>query len=511
MVRGSNGGDGVGALIVPETMSLRPRVCGVAATICEAVRVGELIVRLVTGVREWVLDDDPRIVPAGQVILAVAGSGAKTVSLDGKRMRLSGGLLSVDLTRSTGYHRLDVDGRTFWFGTQDAKLRLAGIESMLNELGSLGTGWGGQVLFSDGQGLRDAHVVYGWLDEWRSLRSRRLRGPRLPPAAKYAFDRVESARRRGRAPGATLRLLRSAPRQYLSPNPEGALTMSDGSRYDPLRVVVQKRSSTLDTIANRRAVSLLPWLIRLTREVLDSGPSEGAKTRCRLWLNQAETLARRPLAQALRTNRQGPGQPRQAEESTEAAYRKTYSLASDIRRLFGWSASTQPLPRYSYVDRSDQIYQAYSASRLARELGLRQTHPILGMEPLAFTGEDFDLYYDVVPPGSVLRSWRASSERPDDSRPDLVLHERASGRVAILDAKYRVARDGGASEDSRKEVTSYLGLYGVPAISILFPGGGSPTTVNGHGLSIHEIPLRPGSELQEAIPLIIDSLSHPPY
>ncbi|EID77418.1 MULTISPECIES: hypothetical protein [Rhodococcus] len=474
--------------------------------------MGELIVRLVTGVREWVLDDDPRIVPAGQVILAVAGSGAKTVSLDGKRMRLSGGLLSVDLTRSTGYHRLDVDGRTFWFGTQDAKLRLAGIESMLNELGSLGTGWGGQVLFSDGQGLRDAHVVYGWLDEWAEFAltaiAEVLASPRPRSTRSTALSRRGGA---GVLRAPTLRLLRSAPRQYLSPNPEGALTMSDGSRYDPLRVVVQKRSSTLDTIANRRAVSLLPWLIRLTREVLDSGPSEGAKTRCRLWLNQAETLARRPLAQALRTNRQGPGQPRQAEESTEAAYRKTYSLASDIRRLFGWSASTQPLPRYSYVDRSDQIYQAYSASRLARELGLRQTHPILGMEPLAFTGEDFDLYYDVVPPGSVLRSWRASSERPDDSRPDLVLHERASGRVAILDAKYRVARDGGASEDSRKEVTSYLGLYGVPAISILFPGGGSPTTVNGHGLSIHEIPLRPGSELQEAIPLIIDSLSHPPY
>ncbi len=287
--------------------------------------------------------------------------------------------------------------------------------------------------------------------------------------------------------------------------------MSDGSRYDPLRVVVQKRSSTLDTIANRRAVSLLPWLIRLTREVLDSGPSEGAKTRCRLWLNQAETLARRPLAQALRTNRQGPGQPRQAEESTEAAYRKTYSLASDIRRLFGWSASTQPLPRYSYVDRSDQIYQAYSASRLARELGLRQTHPILGMEPLAFTGEDFDLYYDVVPPGSVLRSWRASSERPDDSRPDLVLHERASGRVAILDAKYRVARDGGCIRGQPQRGDLVPGFVRGAGDLHLVSRRRQPTTVNGHGLSIHEIPLRPGSELQEAIPLIIDSLSHPPY
>ncbi len=109
----------------------------------------------------------------------------------------------MDLTRSTGYHRLDVDGRTFWFGTQDAKLRLAGIESMLNELGSLGTGWGGQVLFSDGQGLRDAHVVYGWLDEWAEFALTAIAEVLAsPPAAKYAFDRVESARRRGRAPGA---------------------------------------------------------------------------------------------------------------------------------------------------------------------------------------------------------------------------------------------------------------------------------------------------------------------
>ncbi|BAH30755.1 hypothetical protein RER_00470 [Rhodococcus erythropolis PR4] len=478
----------------------------------DADHMKKLNVRLISGVREWELGDLPRIVPAGQIVLAVRGNGSSTILLDGHRTRLTSGLVGIDLTRSTGYHRLDIEGRTFWFGTQDAKLQLDGIEAMLNELGNQGTGWGGQVLFSDGAGLRNPHVVYGWLDEWAESTLTAVESVLASPRPRTTRSEVLS--RRGgsgvlRAP--TLRLLRSAPKQYLSPDPNGALQMSDGSRYTPLRVVVRKRSTSLDTIANRRAVALLTWLIRLNEEVLENKPSNTARVRCRLWLNRAQTLARRPLAQALRSVGPGIEQSRQAEETTDAPYRMCYAATTDLRRLFAWSATSKPLGRYSYVDRSDEIYQAYAASRLAKELGMQQTHPVLGSERLAFTGERFDMYYDTTSPPSVLRSWRAQSLRPDDSRPDLLIHEKATGRVAVLDAKYRVARDGGASEDSRKEVTAYLGLYGISSISILFPGDGDAVTVSGHGRSIHEIPLRPGSDLSAAVPLILGSFSLPPF
>lgn len=72
--------------------------------------------------------------------------------------------MPMDLRRSTGYHRLSIGIDDYWFATDDTKVRLAGVEGVLSELGSLGKGWTGQIAFTDGQGLRVPHVVFGWLD-----------------------------------------------------------------------------------------------------------------------------------------------------------------------------------------------------------------------------------------------------------------------------------------------------------------------------------------------------------
>ncbi len=471
--------------------------------------------RAVVGAREWDLGEEPRLLPAGQVVLAVTGARSRNVLLDGRLTRLSSGLqglVAIDLTRSTGYHRLEADGAVFWFGTEDAKLGLDGIQSMLAHLATLGTGWTGQALFSDGTGLRDAHVLYAWLDQWADRALSAVNAILVSPRSTTRTTQALS-RRGGKAVllAPTLRLLRSAPQRYLSPNPAGVIRVGEVG-YDPLRVVVRKRSTSLDSVANRRAVVLLGWLARLCKEVLDSRPDQQAVTRCRLWLNRTQALQRRPLAQSLVASAASVTAPRQAEEATESRYRTSFEVASDLRRLFGWSASLNPLPRYSYVERSDTIYQAYSASCLAAALGLRQTSEVLGSQPLAFTGPTFDLYYDSTPPAEILKSWRAGSSKPDRSRPDLLLHERASGRVALLDAKYRVEPGGGASEDSRKEVTSYLGLYGISDITILYPGPEQrQIVVSGKGRSIIEIAVAPPGDLTPALPAILATLQHPSY
>lgn len=477
--------------------------------------VAGLEVRAVVGPREWTLGAEPSTLPSASIVLAVSGSRSRTVHLDGRPARLSAGkegLLAIDLMRSTGYHRLLVDGSVFWFGTQDAKLGLQGIEAMLAHLRTVGTGWTGQALFSDGSGLRDPHVLYAWLDQWADRALEGVASVLASPRTVTSNTRALS-RRGGPAVllSPTLRLLRSAPRQYLSPNPNG-LIKAGGAAYDPLRVVVRRRTTTLDTIANRRAVAVLGWLIKLCEEVIVSRPDSGTTVRCRLWLSQARTLQRRPLAQRLTTAATLSGAPRQAEEATETAYRTTYDTARDLRRLFGWTASLTPLPRFSYVERADTIYQAYTSSCLAQALGLTQTSHVLGSQPLAFTGPRFDLYYDTPPPAHVLRSWRAGSSRPDTSRPDLLLHERDSGRVALLDAKYRVSPDWHASEDSRKEVTAYLGLYGLRGITILYPGAGAETsTVTGEGRSIVEVPVTPPADLSSALAAVLATLEHPPF
>lgn len=463
---------------------------------------------------EHALGGDIQVLPAGLITITVEGNRSANAMLDGRSVRLSSGrtsLLTRDLTRSTGYHRLEVDGQSFWFATEDSKLQLAGIEAMLQHLQALGTGWTGQVLFSDGSGFRDPHVVYGWLDtsadEALDAVERVMSAPRTA---------VSSSRRLSRRGGAgtlttpTLRLLRSNPHQYLSASPDGLLDL-DGDRYDPQRVVVRRRTNTIDTAANRRAISLLSSIARLTREVLDTTPESRVTTRCRLWANRAGTLLQRPVARSLVSQPSQLIAPRQVEELTDATYRQTYQFARDLQERFGWSAQAQRSSRLSYIEQSDRIYQAYVASRLASALGLHQTSAILGREKIAFTGDRFDLYYDTEPPSTVLRSWRAASSIPDTSRPDILLHERATGQVALIDAKYR-AKGGGATEDSRKDMSAYMSLYGLSSVVILYPGtGGGSRVVDGHGLRIIETPLTPVTNLEAELPLVISALEAPAY
>lgn len=477
--------------------------------------VGQPEVRIISGPQEWMLTElMPSVVPSASVVVAVEDARSRNVLMDGRRVRLSSGpigLMSIDLTRSTGYHRLVVDGCVFWFGTEDAKLRLKGVTAMLAQLRDLGTGWTGQALFSDGTGVRDAHVLYAWLDQWADLALDAIEAILNTPKPVTTTTRALSRRGgSGVLVPATLRLLRSDPTRHTLPSPDGLLELA-GQRYNPTRVVVRRRTRTLDSFANRRAVTVLNWLLRLTNEVLVSDPPIPVVTRCRLWRNRAETLQRRPLAQALTGKRTPPGLHRQTEELTDRHYSATYEVERDLTRLFGWSADVSLQPRYSYIRQADEIYQAYVASSLAAALGLRQTAPALGTEPVAFTSNEYDLYYDTTPPPGILRSWRHMSSRPDSSRPDLLLHEKATDRVALLDAKYRVDRQGGASEDSRKDVTAYLSLYGVSSISIVYPGSAQITQVEGHGRRIVEIPLRPPGDLSSAVPVVLSTFERPSF
>ena len=201
-------------------------------------------VRLLAGRYEVSLGDDVQIVPSAQVVLSVAGARSRNAFLDGRAVRLSSGevgLLSVDLVRSTGFHRFTVDGETYWFGTEDAKLGLAGIVTMLDELGTMGTGWTGQAMFSDGSGMRDPHVAYGWLDQWADEALGAVAAVIETPRANQRTTRA--LRRRGGAGvllAPTLRLLRSDPRRYLAEAP-GGIIEADGRRFEPLRVVARKR------------------------------------------------------------------------------------------------------------------------------------------------------------------------------------------------------------------------------------------------------------------------------
>jgi hypothetical protein len=477
-------------------------------------------VTAVVGTDAVSLTEEVTTLPAASVIVDITGPEGVDVLLDGRLLPVTGPrvLTAVDLTRSTGFHRLQVGRQTFWFATEDAKLRLDGIEQMLATLRTSGVGWSGQLLFSDGVVLRDPHVVYSWLDRCGDAALDCVRRIINTPRTITRSDRSPS--RRGGRPlhqAATTRLLRAHPDRYLEQSPTGLLTLG-GKRYDPLRVVVRTRATSVESTANRRAVSLISRLDGLASEVLAANPDSNVAQRSRTWRESASQLLRRPLARTLAAG--APvgvlAAPRQTEETVDARYRESYRLSIDLSAKFGWAPTQRMLPRFSYVNRADTIYQAFVATVLADALGLAQTAPVLGQAPLAFAGDEYEIYYDTHPDPSVLRSWRHGSAKPDASRPDVLLRRRPSGELLVIDAKYRVEGTQ-ATEDSRKDISAYMALYGLDTVVIAFPGQ-SParcTAVTGQGKTILELPIGPWSglktELVGELPTLIAAMRPPVY
>jgi len=477
-------------------------------------------VTAVVGANAVTLTKEVTTLPAAPVIVDVVSPEGVDVRLDGRLLHGAGPrvLTAVDLTRSTGFHRLQVGQQTFSFATEDAKLRLDGIEQMLSALRTSGTGWSGQLLFSDGVALRDPHVVYSWLDRCADATLECVRRIIDVPLSISRSDRTPS-RRGGRSlhQTATTRLLRAHPDRYLEQSPAGLLRLG-GKRYDPLRVVVRTRTTSVESAANRRAVCLVSRLDGLVSEVLAADPDAHVAERCRSWRESVSRLLRRPLARMLAAGAPvgALAAPRQTEEAVAARYRESYRFSVDLTARFGWAPTQRVLPRFSYVDRADTIYQAFVATVLADALGLAQTAPVLGQMPLAFAGDDYEIYYDTHPGPSVLRSWRYGSARPDASRPDVLLRRRSSGEVLVIDAKYRVEGTQ-ATEDSRKDVSAYMALYGLDTVVIAYPGQ-SPArcaVVTGQGKTILELPVGPWpglkTELVDALPRLVAAMRPPVY
>ena len=191
-------------------------------------------------------------------------------------------------------------------------------------------------------------------------------------------------------------------------------------------------------------------------------------------------------------------------------------MSLDLSAKFGWAPTQRMLPRFSYIERADTIYQAFVATVLADALGLTQTTQVLGQTPLAFAGDDYEIYYDTHPDPSVLRSWRHGSSRPDASRPDVLLRRRSSGEVLVIDAKYRVAGTQ-ATEDSRKDVSAYMALYGLDTVVIAYPGQPPArcAVVTGRGKTILELPIGPWpglkTELVDELPRLVAAMRRPGY
>jgi hypothetical protein len=469
---------------------------------------------------------EPEIIAAGNVIVRITNTQALPwVRLDGCLRALvwvsqNEAILPLDLSRSVGFHHLQVSGgRSYWFGTEDAKLGIEGIEAMMAVLRSEARTWSGQLLFSDGGFYRDPHTIFGFLDQqverFVITAQQILANPRT---GRVESESVTSAPHGPVQIESTIRMLRARPRDLLEVAADGPIQLQQ-VRYAPRKVVVRAASPTFDTVAHRRLAWCAVVLRQLSEEVA-AKVSSPTREVCQCWIASISSVVADPRLQrlAVSTLPHDAAAPSSPDEQTDSRYWDAYSIADSCRRLTEWTLGREMSALHSYVDVADQIYQQFAAYVLAEALDLQPTHPALGLGQPAFESDEFALYYDTVPRPEVVQSWRKRSRVPDGFRPDLLLVRPSTGQVALFDVKYRNSGVG-ASEDSRRDMMSYLNAFGLKTSFILYPP--DPVTyskvgvLKGEGYRIVEIPVAPTGEVvarvRRAAKLIRTAVEVPPW
>ncbi len=423
-------------------------------------------------------------VPATSVLIEIPPRlAAVGVWLDGRRLDVSllaggAGISSVDLSRHIGFHELTAGGHRWRFATHDGKLRLEGILALLRFLADSQIAWSGAMFFSgDDRVLRDARLDKAWLDDaW----------PRIVGAcaaiAREPHSERTSTRRRARTGlvdvARTTRFLRDH-RELVEELRHGAIQWTvDGSvkRGAPLEAIVRHSRTTTTTVPNRRATTLLVAVDRLVRGLLKQ-PSltDPAAEALRQIAAECAALLRLPPFAGLKQNLVVDA-PRTITERVDQRYAEAYTLLAALRRERHWAPAMEVLPERAYVAFADQIFQQFCAHALARAKGLVASEEG-ATAVLRFDSDEWVLWSNVKPPDDVLHDWRAESTRPADLRPDITIQHRPSGRVAVMDAKYR--GDGTApSLDSLSEAQLYLQAYELRQVCVLYPAVTGHTTLS---------------------------------
>jgi hypothetical protein len=438
------------------------------------------------------------------------------VRLDGRVRQVQdvGGtkFVGIDFIRSSGFHHLHVEpGYDFWFGTEDSKLRLDGIEEMLRYMRTEGLGWSGQLLFSDGSYGRDPHVIYGWLDQHAdSLLRHASQIARYPRRGRDAAQFITSKGAKRLNMRSTLALLRRGGRDLVEESAQGSILVG-GKRYVPRKAVVERMVETTDIQANRRCVWVLNRTKQLIEEVQPHLTGQQEISRCREWTALIDVLLFNGALSVLTsaTRLWFPPLTRTPEETTDPHYAGIFGAYQSLSSLTEWSVTREQRLSYSYIDFSDQIYQAFVAFVVAVAINASPTAAALGLRQPALTSENIDVYYDTEPPSSIMRSWRALTSRPDSPKPDFLFHYKSEGAVALGDAKYR--NDGRrASESSRRELMLYMQAFGLTKAIIFYPP--EPVDLHVHSVRhdeycLYEMPIRPSPALatflaQELLPVL---------
>lgn len=424
--------------------------------------------------------EPPPVVPAQNLMIEIQSEllGAKVLLNDELVPVIPGGqentgYILVDGFRSTGFHRLCIAGELYCFGTADAKLELDGILKILAFIEEHGLSWGRQLVFSNGNAVRDTRVDYAW------LRSVAPRGLELcdaiaeRPVTTAKKDSRVSVPRGGRVLLAeTMSLLRGNARALLEEHPRGLIQIED-RRWMPGRVVVQTESVSCDTVGNRRATRLLLDLYQLTQRLVSQGvPKQQGNWLRSLAIQIQGLLDRYPFRVLVRSADRLPRE-QSVQERADARYAEVFRIHDELLNELTWEPTRKITDRYAYVGFSDEIYQAFVAVLLSKAFGVERVVPYLkpDLEGPCFRSDGWEIYYDTCPPSPEYSSWRDGSSRPARLTPDYCIVDLTASRGILGDAKYRA--NGGAGRlpsTALNDCQVYMQHFNTSAFVVFYPG-----------------------------------------
>lgn len=448
----------------------------------------------------------PAVVPAAYILIELAGDSLPAqVELDGRFLPLvtdstrTRGYIQFDAFRSVGFHRLRAGASIFVFCTADTKFGLEGILKILDYVAHEGLSWGFQLLFSDGVSLRHAKIDFAWLMEAAPAILRLASQVSERPYERISLQSRVCRPTSGRVDvSQTIRLLRRNPTNLLQVYQHGPIVAS-GKRFAPRLVVARKAQLSSDTIGNRR----LTWLLRecagMAASLIENVPYARRQEVRDLRASFLAALGQLPFAKFVSLTPRLPDIP-SPEEICDERYIKAFEFWDHLSNGLGWRPGVKVADRFAYVAYADEIFQAFVALTLARAFGAKITQRSLVscLEGPMFKSNEYEIYYDAVPPKRYFPNWRDLSTRPSAMKPDLAIVHLPTRRGILLDAKYRIEAGGQAPTSGLNECQVYMHSFGRKVIGMCYPGKELRLTeVSGDGNTILEIPISPQDGLQE--------------
>lgn len=414
----------------------------------------------------------------------------------------SAGYGQLDLTNQVGFHRFFVstprESVAFDVRTTTAKATHAEVESMARVVSGQVFSFKRQFVYTDATGRRRTvalpEIALGWLRDRLAELVRLVCAIDARPATEARQQFTTSHQARGVSVPRTLRLLRETP-GLLESMPDGPLEVN-GQRYWPAAVVVRERNREPARIEHMQLAHFLARAAHLLAELRGVVPAD-LSTSVLSW--EAEIRAVRstrivrchdvPNARAAWTPL-----PTQLQK-TDQRYRRVRELHSEFLQDIDVTDYSSDSVRANVRD-VWEIYQTFAAHMVGRAFGLTCASRRGDLRERRGDGasmysDEYDLFYDCRPPARVISSWRDKTGRPADERPDIVLRRRADGAVAVLDAKFKVDREGVAKAEDLFEMQGYLNSFAICAGGIVFPGTSPvPKLLEGRGTVLAELPLR---------------------